>query len=180
MRIGRLAGVAAGLVSLAVAAPVAACGGDGPAGPVVGRGVSAGGQVWTQRLCHNGPELALTLSLPQADGDDFGGGLGTPPPSRRSPLIVDAPGSDIGPAGEGELDGLAFRTVTRVRIAFAAGAPVVAATRAAPASVRRRAAYVRPLRFFTVFFPGSRQATSVTALGATGRALTRWWLSATG
>jgi hypothetical protein len=173
VKVGRLAAATAGLVSLAVAAPAAACGGDGPAGPVVGRGVSSGGQVWTQQACHNGPELVLTLSLPQADGEDFGGGLGAPPPSRRSPLIVAAPGSDIGPAGEGELDGMAFRTVTRVRIAFAAGAPVVATTRPAPLAARRHHAYLLQLRFFVVFCAGSRRPTSVTALGATGRTLAR-------
>jgi hypothetical protein len=166
---------AAALISLLAVAPAAACGGD-TSGPVVEHGVSSGGQMWTQKACPNGnsPELLVDIYLPQRDGEDVGGGTSGLPPSRRLPLLVDAPGDDIGPGAEGELDGATFQTVTRVRIAFAAGPPIVVPTRPAPGRTRRRFAYLRQLRFFVVFFPGPRSPTSVTALNNAGHVLARW------
>ena len=170
-----LATGAAALISLLAVAPAAACGGD-TSGPVVEHGASPGGQVWTQKACPNGnsPDVLVDIYLPQRDGEDVGGGIAALPPARRLPLLVDAPGDDIGPGGEGELDGATFQTVTSVRIAFAEGPPIVVPTRPAPARTRRRFAYLRQLRFFVVFFAGPRRPVSVTALSNARHVLARW------
>jgi hypothetical protein len=159
--------------SLIGASSASACGGDGPEGPVVAHGVSPGGQQWSQRACLNGPQLVVNLSLPQANGEDVGGESAGPPPSGRTPLIGVGRGNGLGPAEEGEIDGVAFQTVARLVIRFRAGAPTTVAVRQAPARVRHRLAFLRPVRFFVVFFPSSRVPTTITALSRTGHVLAR-------
>lgn len=159
--------------SLIGVSSASACGGDGPRGPVVAQGVSSGGQRWSQTACLNGHHLVVETSLPQPDGEEVGGGYGGPPPSRRAPLILSALGSDLGPAEEDEFDGVAFQTVARVVIRFRTGEPVTVAVRRAPARDRHRFAFLRPLRFFVVFFPNSRVPTTITALSRTGQVLAR-------
>jgi len=168
----RLAVGGIALVALVGAVPASACGGD-TSGPVVERGRSPGGQVWTQRACPNrtSPELLVDLYLPQRDGEDVGGGFGAPAPSHKLPLILGETRNRVGPSAERELDGVAIRLVTRVKIEFATGPPLVVATRPAPVLARRTHAYLRPLRFFVVFFAGARRAKSAVALSATGRVL---------
>jgi hypothetical protein len=161
--IGAVAGSLIGVSS------ATACGGDSPKGPVVAHGVSPGGRQWSQRACLNGHQLVVELSLPQPDGKDVGGGLAGPPPSARAPLILGARGNGLGPAEEGELDGVAFQNVVRLVIRFRAGAPTTVAVRQAPARDRHRLAFLRPLRFFVVFFPSSRVPTTIIALSRTGR-----------
>jgi hypothetical protein len=46
---------------------------------------------------------------------------------------------------------------------------VTASTQPAPLAARHRYAYLRPLRFFVVFYPGNRRLLAVSALDARGR-----------
>jgi hypothetical protein len=173
MRRGGLVVLGAVAGSLIGVSSASACGGDNPAGPVVAHGVSPGGQQWSQRACLNGHQLVVELSLPQPNGEDVGGESAGPPPSGRAPLIHVGRGNGIGPAEEGELDGVAFQNVARLVIRFRAGAPTTVAVHQAPARDRHRLAFLRPLRFFVVFFPSSRVPTTITALSRTGHVLTR-------
>lgn len=162
--------VAASLIGVSSAS---ACGGNNPSGPVVAHGVSPGGQQWSQTACLNGRQLVVELALPQPDGEDTGAGYAGPPPSGRAPLTPVGRGNGLGPAEEGELDGVAFQSVARLVIPFRAGAPTTVAVRPAPARDRHRLPFLRPLRFFVVFFPGSRVPTTITALSRTGHVLAR-------
>jgi hypothetical protein len=173
VRRGGLVVIGAVAGSLIGVSSASACGGDSPKGPVVAHGVSPGGQQWSQRACLNGHQLVVELSLPQPDGEDVGGGFAGPTPSARAPLILGARGNGLGPAEEGELDGVAFQKVARLVIRFRAGAPTTVAVRQAPARDRHRLAFLRPLRFFVVFFPSSRVPTTITALSRTGQVLAR-------
>ena len=115
----------------------------------------------------------VNLSLPQSDGEDVGSEGSGPPPTGRAPLLHIGRGSGLGPAHESEIDGVAFQTVTRLVVRFTTGAPVAVVPRQAPAGDRDRLAFLRPLRFFMVFFPGTRTPTTITALSRTGRVLGR-------
>jgi hypothetical protein len=157
--------------SLIGVSSASACGPERPSGPVVAHGVSLGGQRWSQTACMTG-HLVVELSLPQPDGEDAGGVYGGPPPSARAPLIL-SQGSGLGPAKEGELDGLAFQNVARLVIRFREGPPTTVAVRQAPARDRHRFAFLHPLRFFVVFFPSSRVPTTITTLSRTGQVLAR-------
>ncbi len=150
-----------------------ACGGDIPCDLIVNRGVSPDGQKWTQTAGLNFHQLVVELSLPQPNGEDYGGESAGPPPSGGLPLIGVGYGSGLGPAGESEIDGVTFKTVARLVIRFRQGAPLTVAPRQAPARDRHRLAFLRPLRFFVVFFPGSRVTTTITALTSTGRVVAR-------
>lgn len=159
------------LWGLSVGVPSAsACGGDGPEGPVVNHGASPGGQVWSQTACLNLHQLVVGLSLPEPNGENQGAESAGPAPSARLPLIGAGHGI-VGPENEGEIDGVAFQTVARLLIRFRTGAPITVAPRQAPAGDRRRLAFLRPLRFFVVFFPGSRMPTTITALSNSGHVL---------
>jgi hypothetical protein len=92
-----------------------------------------------------------------------------PVPSARNALFVDAPGVGLGSDHEDEIDGVSFKTVGRLEINFASGAPLIAATHRAPAATRRHHAYLRDLRFFVIFYPGHRGIPkTVCALSAAG------------
>lgn len=171
-KLRRYASVAAAgfIAALASAPAAAACGGD-TSGPVFEHGRSAGGQLWSQIACAVGQQaLEVDLLLPEPHGGDAGGGFGAPMPPAPNPLYVDAPRVDLGSDNEGEVDGVAFSAVTRLQISFRSGPPLIAATRRAPAGQRRRYAYLRPLRFFVIFYSGHRGIPkTVCVLNAGGR-----------
>lgn len=173
LRHGRSAFIGAVCGLLIGVSSASACGGDGPTGPIVNHGVSPGGQQWSQTACMNFRQLVVELSLPETNKANEGGGSAGPPPTARFPLSHVGHGSGVGPAQEGELDGVAFQSVARLVIRFRAGAPITVALRQAPAGDRHRLAFLRPLRFFVVFFPGSRVPTTITALSSTGHVLAR-------
>jgi hypothetical protein len=173
MRRGGLVVIGAVVGSLIGVSSASACGGDNPSGPVVAHGVSPGGQRWSQTACLNGHQLVVELSPPQPDGEDAGGGSAGPAPSARAPLIQVGRGNGLGPAEENEVDGVAFQDVARLVVRFQSGPPTTVAVHQAPAHDRHRLAFLRPLRFFVVFFPVSRVPTTITALSTTGRVLAR-------
>jgi hypothetical protein len=173
VRRGGLVVIGAVAGSLIGASSASACGGDNPCGLVVAHGVSPGGQRWSQTAGLNGTQLVVELSLPQPNGEDAGGESTGPPPSAHAPLMHVGNGNGLGPAEEGELDGVAFQTVARLVIRFREGPPTTVAVRQAPARDRHRFAFLHPLRFFVVFFPSSRVPTTITALSGTGKVLAR-------
>jgi len=159
--------------SLVGVSSASACGGNNPCGLVVAHGVSPGGQRWSQTAGLNGTQPVVELSLPQPDGEDAGGGSAGPAPSARAPLISVGRGNGLGPAEENEVDGVAFQNVARLLIRFRTGAPTTVAVRQAPSHDRHRLAFLRPLRFFVVFFPSSRVPTTIRALSRSRQVLAR-------
>jgi hypothetical protein len=146
-----------------------ACGGT-ISGTVVERG-HIPGQSWDQRACADGRNrIAVEFDLPEPGYVD-GGGMDVPHPSTRRSLFIDMPGQGWGSRHESEIDGVTFSSVDWLRLTFAHGAALTVPTRQAPARLRRRFPYLRHLRFFVVWFAGSRGLpTQVCGLGVHRRA----------
>jgi hypothetical protein len=139
-----------------------------PAGPRIAGGTSPSGQRWTMRAHAEGPRIVLSTSLPLADGD--GGEIRSFPSRSREPLDV-GEGSGFGSADEWEIDGVAYRTVARLRVTTSDGGTVSFRPRHAPDAVVRRIPQLAHFRYFARFFPTSQQPVAVSALSPGGRVI---------
>ena len=83
----------------------------------------------------------------------------------KGSLDVDATGIDLGSDHENEIDEVAWENITRLRVKFASGKPLIVRTRRAPLAERKIHHYLLRLRFFVIFYPGARgRATRVCGL----------------
>ncbi len=156
--------VAVMFISLAAASSAAACGGN-LSGTPIEHGRTKGGVRWNQRACLVGHELLVDLSMLDRHNNQLGGGMSRPISALKGSLAVDAPGIDLGSDHENEIDGVAWENITRLRVEFASGTPLIVRTRRAPLAERKIHRYLRRLRFFVIFYPGSRgRATRVCGL----------------
>ena len=152
------------LISLAAASSAAACGGT-LSGTPVEHGRTKGGVRWNQRACLVGHELLVELSMLDRHNNQLGGGMSLPISALKGSLDVDATGIDLGSDHENEIDGVAWENITRLRVKFASGKPLIVRTRRAPLAERKIHHYLRRLRFFVIFYPGARgRATRVCGL----------------
>ncbi len=140
-------------------------GSPAPPKPVrIARGTSPGGVRWTLDAAIHGRWLQLDTGLPAADG--YGGSMTFPWRSRLR-LGVGI-GSGLGRADEWAIDGVAYRTVDRLRVTTAAGTTVTFRSRRAPRSAVRRHPQLDRYRYVMRFFPADQRPLGVTALGPRG------------
>lgn len=144
---------------------------DGPAGDVVGQGVSRGGQSWTQTASVFQGRLNVDISLPDRSGTDNGGGS-SGPISPRNLLVLDR-GEGFGThADEYLLDGWTYRSVRTLRVTTTRGQSTFR-VREAPADALARTPALARVRFFVRFFERGHRPLRVDALDARGHLLQR-------
>ncbi len=105
--------------------------------------------------------------------DDAGYGIGIGLPiSGRFTLIANA-GSDISPADESDISGVASRKVKTIEVTMSDGSTLTARPTLAGAAARHALPFVGNLRFFDRYFSGELEPQSLKALDKDGEVLDR-------
>jgi hypothetical protein len=155
------------------ATPSRACACDPSAGSItVAQGRSHGGQRWRQRALYVNGLYQVDLSLPDASGDDNGGGTQFPGFVRGFRFTMGS-GSGFPAPDRGEVDGAADVRVRRIDVRMSDGSVLVVLPRLAPRSLRHDHPFLRSIRLFVVFFAGDREPRVAVARDANGRVLQR-------
>jgi hypothetical protein len=161
-----------GLAGLATIACL--CAGPG-GGPVVASGTSPGGVPWTIHASRDGAhQLTFEFAFASPGYEDAGYFASLPSPVPHAFALNATAGSDLDPAGEADVSGIAARRVVRVRITMADGTTINTRPTLAPTAVSRHRPWLRPLRFFDVFLPNAAvEPTQAVAFDARNRVVAK-------
>lgn len=141
-------------------------------GPLVAHGVSPAGVPWrirAQREHIQGPDMiTFAFSFKPPGYSDAGYFSSLPLPVPRDFAFHASQGSDLSPAEEGDISGVASQRVARLDLRLSDGTTVPVALLRAPKSARHEYPWLRRLRTFDRFFDGALQARRLTAFAASG------------
>jgi hypothetical protein len=163
--IGRLA-----VAAVAIACVVPASAGAGGRAVTVAHGVSPEGVPWhiEAKRWHSSAYLHFDFDPPAYS--DVGWGASFPLPAPHLFLYADT-AADISPYAEGDLGGVTARRVRQLEARMSDGSSLTFTPSRAPERIRARRPWLRPLRFFDVFYPSSARPKVLRAFDADGNRL---------
>jgi hypothetical protein len=166
-----LVALAAGVAAIAVVTVAVA--GYTAKGPVVAHGVSPAGVPWKIRGHAEPRSLIFDFVVESPGYADAGYGTRLPRPIPRRFVLTAVPGSDLSPAEESDVSGIADKRVKTLVIRMNDDSKLSFSPTRAPKRVRRRHVWARGLRFFDEFFSPDVNPRAIKALNANGRVLDR-------
>lgn len=139
---------------------------------LVGWGHSQGGQEWGQRYGIYRRSRYLMISLPDAKGEDNGGGAAFDGNALSSSVFFVDFGDGFAPPDPTMMDGAAAEDVHKIQFIFSDRAPLVVYPHKASRRLRHRFPFLRHIRFYVVFFSaGDGTLQTATAYDGSGREL---------
>lgn len=174
------AAIVAAAAFFAVPGGATACACGERNGVVVAHGKSLYGAPWRIKaglLPRLGPQprsLELHFSVgPAGSADGVGYFKYLPLPLHPRFVLSATGGSEINEYPESDLSGVTSWRVASLIVEMGEGDPLTVFPVSAPEGIRKRFRWLRGTRFFSIFFPSSREPDLVTAFDRSGRVLAR-------